>query len=321
MRKALSFIAGLLCVAVIICAPFLMSAEPQISETESVILTVWHVDAFEGGKGSRYTFLRNISTAFSNKNKGVYVLVSNYTIEGLNEALNAGNLPDLISFGGVGLELNKRAKEITASVEDGGNLNGKRYAVSYLKGGYFLIKKGSGDKKLILSKGSNTSPEIAYLFSGLNNKDYLIKDNQDAYSTFLQSKDATLIGTQRDVVKLQNASVEFTATPIVEYNDLYQYVSLTSTVEVNEIYARRFINYLLSSEVQEKVSSLCMVSATKKGLYSDNEFLSSLENAKTSYTMSPFIEREAYEEICKSSLDIINKGGSYQEISSFLKQL
>ncbi len=321
MKKVVSVICGLLCVAILIFSPFLIKSESKQKSKDSVILTVWHVDAFEGGRGSRYTFLRNVSMTFSKENQGVYVLVSNFTVEGISSALTEGKVPDVISFGGVGLELDKKAKEINAIVKDGGDVNGKKYAVSYLKGGYFVIKKGSGEGNVILSKSQFTSPEIAYLFSGITNKNYTVKQTSDAYATFLREENSTLIGTQRDVERLTASNEQFTATPIPYYTDLYQYVALTTQSDKNEFYARRFINYLLSDKIQNKITSLNMLSVTKSGLYSDNVYLSALEKIEIKYTVSPFSSKEIYDLACENSIKAINNGGNYQEISNFLKQL
>lgn len=320
MKKLFRVILSLICLAIVLSAPFLIKNEKPTESQKSVILTIWHVDSFEGGKGSRYTFLRNVSTLFSKQNENVYLLVTSFSTKGIETALAQGKTPDLISFGGVGLELKNRAKEIYESVKDGGDINGKRYAVSYLKGGYFKIQKGNGEN-IILSKGENTSPEIAYLFSGINSKNVAVLPTGEAYSRFLREKNATLIGTQRDVYRLTNQEVEFTATPIEDFNDLYQYIALTSKEDKNEFYARRFIKFLLSDEVQKKVSSLGMLSVNLKGNGYDNEYLSALEKVDVNFTVSPFSSRENFNLACENSIKAIENGGGREEVSNFLKEL
>ena len=122
MKKFVSIIAGVLCLIIVIISPFLITSNQVKSQDKTVILTVWHVDGFEGGKGSRYTFLREVGAKFSKQNKGVYLLVSSYTVEGVNALLEKGKRPDLISFGGALLNLQNYAKEISFSGRDGGTV-------------------------------------------------------------------------------------------------------------------------------------------------------------------------------------------------------
>ena len=138
MKRFIGFLFGAICLLVIALSPFLINKSSASTQDKSVILTVWHIDGFEGGKGSRYTFLREVATSFSKQNKGVYILVSSYTQSGANDLINKGKTPDVISFGGVGLNIQNYAQELDENGFDGGVVNGKRYAVSYLKGGYFV---------------------------------------------------------------------------------------------------------------------------------------------------------------------------------------
>ena len=321
MKKFLGYIAGALCLLTVIISPFLIKREPVKSQKKSVILTVWHVDGFEGGKGSRYTFLREISTEFSRLNKGVYILVSSYSMQGVNDLLSKGKQPDIISFGGVGLNLQNCAKELRFSGNDGGTVGNKRYAISYMKGGYFVIKKGLGSKEIIISKGENVTPEIATLFSNEEISDYILKSPLDAYSLFLSKKNATLIGTQRDIERLSSKGETFTAKAIENYSDLYQYLCLTTKISDNEYFANKFIEYLLSEKVQRKISSLKMLSVNLSGLYPDSEHLTALEKVKVNYTFSPFTAKENMNVACDKALSIIKSGGDYNEIINFTKQL
>lgn len=321
MKRFIGFFCGVLCLLVIALSPFLINKKDSAVKNESVILTVWHIDGFEGGKGSRYTFLREVALEFSKQNKGVNILVSSYTQSGANELIKKGKTPDVISFGGVGLNLQNYAQELSVKGDDGGVVNGKRYAVSYLKGGYFVIKKGNGGIDIIISKGENLTPEIACLFSNARGNSYTLKPPLDAYTLFLTRKNATLIGTQRDIERLLNRNEEFTAEPIKGYSDIYQYASVTTQKMENEYFARSFIDYLISQKVQEKVVKLKMLSVNKAGLYPDNEYLTALEKRAVLYTFSPFSDRITQNNACERALEALNLGGNYNEIINFIKQL
>ena len=320
MKKLFSIILGVICIVLIIISPFLIPQE-QIKTEKSIILTVWHVDSFEGGKGSRYSFLRNVAIDFNKKNKNVYVLVSNYSLNSIAEALQGGNVPDVISYGNCFLNLDKKVKTIKTSAVDGGEIGKNRFAVSYLRGGYFVIKKGGESNEIILSKSDFTTPEIACLFTNERANSYLLKSPLQAYYYFLNSKNATLIGTQRDVIRLINNGVEFTAQPINEYSDIFQYLSLTSVNSDNEFYAKLFIDYMLSDAVQKKVNGLSMLSVNQKGLAFDNEYLSLLEKDYPNYTFSPFSDKSTFEKACETAIGALKDGKDKLDITCYLKQL
>lgn len=321
MKKFLIILAGVICVALQVTPFFFNNNTENTQNSKSVILTVWHIDTFEGGRGSRYNFLREEAVNFAKINKGVYVLISNHTVLSAKKLLEKGSVPDLLSYGFCGIDLSGIAKEINFKSTSEGNVGNKQYAVSYLKGGYFVIKKGSGNGKLILSKGEYNTPEIACLFSNERSENLVIKAPLDAYSFFLNQKDATLIGTQRDVNRLLSRNAEFTATPIEEYSDLFQYFSLTSKDLNKEFYSKRFISHMLSEKVQSKISSLGMLSVNKTNLYDNGEIMHELEKTKINYTFSPFSSSQHYINACEEGVSLIKQGNDSGKITNFLKQL
>lgn len=321
MKKVISILIGLVCITLIVISPFLLPDKDKDTSQSSVILSVWHVDSFEGGKGSRYSFLRKNAEQFCKKYKGVFIVVSNFTPNSINQSLSLGKLPDVISYGNCFLSLENKAKSLSADVKDGGTIADKRYAVSYLRGGYFVIKRGDGGKEIVLSKGEYLTPEIACLFSSERSSNYLIKTPTEAYQYMLRNKNSTLIGTQRDIYRLINGNVEFSAQPIKEYSDVFQYLSLTSQKSQNEFYAKLFIDYMITPKVQQSVNSLGMLSVNQGETLSDNEYLSALESAYPNYTFSPFSDKTVFDNACDKAIALLKDGGETNEITNFLKQL
>ena len=321
MKKVLTVVFAVLTVLLVITAPFLIKKKEVKSGDKSVIITVWHTDAFDGGKGSRCSFLREIASGFSKRYENVYFLVSNYSVEGLKTALQGGNYPDIVSFGGCDLGVSEYAKELKISGQDGGLVGNKRFAVAYLKGGYFKIVKGNGDSELIISDGEYFSSETACLFSNAKAKSVVKLSSQDAYTRFLIKDDATLIGTQRDIVRLRNLNAEFTATPIERYNDLFQYFSITADDKIKCYYASEFINYALSNEVQQKLNRLCMFSTTGVKLYGGDEIFSSYEKCKNEYTFIPFSTKDNFNLLKTKAYDGLVKGEDYDIIVNSCKNL
>lgn len=320
MKKILTVILSVITVGVVVCAPFLIKKKQNANTFDSLVITVWHVDAFDGGKGSRCSFLRSVSSDYSKENKGVYFLVSNYSIEGLKYALESGKHPDIISFGGCDLGVENYAREINFSVRDGGCVGKKRFAVAYLKGGYFKIIKGAGSGELIIPNGEYFSAETACLFSNAERKKVSLLEKGNAYNRFLVSSNATLIGTQRDVTRLLNANVEFTLEPIFRYNDLYQYFSVTTGDISKQAVCNSFINYVLSPTVQRKIETLNMFSVTGEKLYSDG-FLSLYEKFDNEYTFIPFSTKENFETLKSKAFLGVNSGEDYDIIVNSCKNL
>jgi len=107
------------------------------------ILTLWNVDSFEGGRGSRSEFLKGRAIEFEARHKGVLVSVQNYTYEQVKQKLANGDRFDLISFSaGVGFDVKSLLSPYTAAVNvrddllDGGKFNGNIYAMPWAFGGY-----------------------------------------------------------------------------------------------------------------------------------------------------------------------------------------
>lgn len=82
--------------------------ENNVGADRPAVLSLWHTDTFEGGKGSRAAFLKRVAAEYGKKNRGVAVLVSSYSAEGLQAAFLKGETPDLLSFG-IGAEADTAA--------------------------------------------------------------------------------------------------------------------------------------------------------------------------------------------------------------------
>lgn len=66
------------------------------------VVTVWQVDTFEGGTGSRTAWLNNLLSSLESQYNGVYFVVRSMTPDRAKTLLESGNdsiMPDMISFG------------------------------------------------------------------------------------------------------------------------------------------------------------------------------------------------------------------------------
>ena len=98
--KIVRFLLFLLCFAVIISVPIMATAKKtgNANTDQMTVLTLWQIDGFEGGKGSRATYLQNLADKFS-KNSGCYITVNSLSADAARLNLSKGNIPDLISYG------------------------------------------------------------------------------------------------------------------------------------------------------------------------------------------------------------------------------
>ncbi len=250
------------------------------------IVNLWHVDSFEGGTGSRAEFLLGRAAAFEKNNAGVFVMVTPMTAENANEKFAAGERPDMISYG-YGVEISGYSAIKSDKKCVYGQVDGDVYALPWCRGGYAVISNEPlpEDKTLenaVVSKGAYTQPYAALALGGYTLKNYEEKAPLDAYYAFVSGNADILVGTQRDVNRLNVRQMEAVITPLSEYSDLYQYISVTAASAEKKAYAEMFIEFLLSEEAQKKVSNLGMFSPYYRLSYD----LSGLEEMQTAIQKS-----------------------------------
>ena len=268
------------------------------------ILTVWQIDSFEGGTGSRRQFLSSRANEFSKENKGVLFLITAHTKESAEENFKNGVYPDVLSFGG-GIVPTGATELPVDYFFKGGALGGKVYATPWCRGGYALIKHGKfssltaeTDKKipsLIVSQGEYTMPLMAVFCGGYEIEKYETYKPTDAYGNFVLGKTPYLLGTQRDIMRLRARGESFSFSAVEGFCDLYQYVAITCKDENKIATATEFISYLLSEKSQGELSSIAMLPVNKK--VKPIEELKSLFDADVSLTASAFLPETEIKEI------------------------
>ena len=248
------------------------------------ILTLWHVETFEGGVGSRGDFITGRAVEFGKK--GRHVLVKTHTIESAKESLKKGEKPDLVSFG-IGADfVVPMAKRVTLTVA---GEKVKSRAFVWAQGGYFLFRK-SGDetpiKTLTISDGGKNLPLGAANLTGVKYENIETVKSTDAYLKLISGNTDAMLGTQRDIRRFTVKNFAYTATPLEKYNDLYQYVAITTDDEDKLPTAKAFAEYLLSEKTAKKISSLYMI---PRYFSLTDAPLQSYDASKNEKTISPFI--------------------------------
>ncbi len=261
-----------------------------LNQQRSIIIG-WQIDGFEGGIGSRRNFLLDVSKGFEKLNNDYLITINSYTEAEANLRLSQGILPDFISFSH-GVNVNQQQELKTDYYAPGGLVGNKTYALPWCRGGYVLISKkdvfsNKNFNKVIVSNSEYTMPIFAFLEDGYSAQKYDVYSPKIAFQRFL-AEDAVLLGTQRDVVRLENNDGIFYYKPIEKFNDLYQYISITSKEESKITAINEFIDLLLSEKKQKKLSTIKMFSDVVELDYL-NEILDNMQKLYDFSTTSVFM--------------------------------
>lgn len=248
-RKRMSFpkFALTFVIVVAIAALALMWALPNLPRKPSTlpragykgVIELWNVETFEGGSGSRESWLTNKSAKFEKQNSGLFVHVTTLSEVELQQKLTDGQTFDMVCFSrGAGNVVKQYLAPLDVSTKDvldnmllAGQFDGKQYAVPLYAGAYCLFARSSQlAESDLLSKaltqtytreiGKNTvdlspmicgftssnSPLTALAMSGGQGNAASIAEDvtqYQAYEQFVSNKTAvTLLGTQRDMFRL-----------------------------------------------------------------------------------------------------------------------
>lgn len=253
-----------LCISIFLAIPTLLKTSSISSKKYDTIITIWHTDTFQGGEGSRKKFLINTSKLIEKKNSGVLFFVLEKSPNEINELLKKGEYPDIISYGN-GINVEKSIK-IEKPIEfKGCNILNQTKALPWCMGRYFLLENTSNSNKLnkeelLVSRNKYNQPYIALLLNDKHFNSVKVLDCDKAFSQFANNKYKYYLGTQRDVVKGENLNLNYNAYPLDNFNDLIQYVSITTSKSEKLIYINQFINELISKNNQEKLKDYSLYS-------------------------------------------------------------
>lgn len=286
------------------------------------VLTLWQIDGFEGGSGSRKQFLLKVARGFENSNSGVLVMVSSQTIEGAIENVKQGKFPDIISYSN-GTEILSVLSEMRLNrTVSACKIADKIYGTVWCRSGYVLISNPllteevypkSQIEKLIVSQGEYTQPLLALSLENIKVGELEVKTPMEAYISFVSGKSPYFLGTQRDLVRLNNRGMNYNAYPLKEFNDLYQYVSVTSEDQLKKLYSEKFIEYLVSDNVQKELNQIKMYSEFISVDYEEENY-KNMQAVKGVKSLSAYTSQAQLKELQRISMlnlagenDYINK--------------
>lgn len=302
MRKLARFIFACLCVCAVAggCVAAFVNYAAGEEDDSLQVLTLWQIDSFEGGRGSRAEYLRSLAQDYA-KTANVYIEVTALSSDAARTNISAGVVPDIISYGAgfYGVE----------------SLVLKGYGKAWCRGAYCLIALNGTEfssvstANTVINEGKDNLVSVAALFSGLQGADYAAPTS--AYVSLISGEYDFLLGTQRDVIRLQTRGESFEVKPLPEFNDLYQYISVLTRDGEKAAVAEEYINYVLShGESLTRIGMLC----DGETLYSDE--MHALEGVDFSYTVPAVASSGAVAEIKRAA-----RSGDINLLKSLLKPL
>ena len=251
-------------------------------QKQQTIFTIWHIETFEGGGKSRIDYLKNIARDIEKKDNSSLFMIKQINPLELEENLKTSK-PDIISFGyGVGQIVLSHLTEITNTFDIRDNLilsgsfNNKFYAVPYILSGYAMFAHSTNSSNFHCGQTTFTNPEKIY--NELTLSPQKAESQFEAYKQFVYNKNVQLLGTARDLFRINNLNnigrTNAMITPIDTYTDLIQYLGL-----INQNKTTKYILELaLSNQYQNSLINYSLFSSKHNKLYFSGIY-NDMENA------------------------------------------
>lgn len=255
--------------------------EPEI---ETKIYTIWNIETFEGGGKARVDYLKNVVRTMEKTHDGLLFMIKTIQPEKLESELVVAT-PDIISFGfGVGnIVLNKliafdKTYDVRDELIESGSFSSKVYALPYIVSGYAMITHNENQNEDNFHVGVSQYVKPQTIYNELNLTPIETQTSFEAYKSFVYDKSVSLLGTGRDVFRVNNLNelgrTNATITPISTYTDLIQYIGITKSDDI----IQEFLSLLFNDENQFSLVDYSLFSAKYTKIYS-NGIYNDMENA------------------------------------------
>lgn len=303
MRKkyVIKILLAILIFIVALIVPILYSlniAKAEVSG-DSVYINLWQIDGFEGGRGSRKVHIENTAKKLF-KDEKVYCTVTSLTAKAARANIANGTVPEIISYpsGFHGIENYVNNQEFTSKV--------------WCYGCYCLLTLETdsdfGDVNIsntIINSGKDNLAGVCAALVGLNGA--VEAEPTNAYLQLLNGKYKYLLGTQRDIFRLETRKATYSVKPIDAFNDLFQNISiLTYDTKKYEI-------------CKELIGALNKSNVSGLGLFGNEgskvaEQLIGLNYGGAEYTLKGLSSKQYIDELKASA-----KNGDIKKLKSILR--
>lgn len=241
-------------VALFIIVPIMSCSKRNngVQAEEMQAITLWQIDGFEGGKGSRAQYLADKwAKLFDGKQKYLNVLSLNEDSAKAN--IENGVLPDMISY----------APTFNAHLN---YINSTEFAYkTWCYGSYFILTLQDSAQftdiqasNTVINRGKSNLYDVASVLYGINGA--ASESPTNAYLQLINGKYKYLFGTQRDIFRLKTRGVSFSIKQVTQFNDLYQNISILTTNAGKYATCKKFAEYIRKNNAD----------INKLGLFSEN---------------------------------------------------
>lgn len=307
------------------------------------VLELWNIESFEGGVGSRESWLRSRAVKFEQANNGLFVHITTLTEAQLADKLAQGDSFDMICFSrGAGASVQDKLAAITfdlgGTAENfvlSGQLKGVQYAAPLYAGVYCLFARDemlSADRlvsealtktctrkvgkttvtlsPMICGFTAYNSPLTALALSGGHGEADISEQvtQYQAYEQFLDNRTAvTLLGTQRDMYRLSKREQDGRIDKLA-FAPLAGYTDLVqylgiSAATENIQPCERFAQYLIGEESQSTLVNICMFSVCGGSYYTDERYALCEAALPSAYVPNVFGDGEAVARQRKAAIE------------------
>ena len=230
----------LILIAILIIAVPIMAAAAKVdsgnTKADMQVLTLWQIDGFEGGKGSRTQYLADKADKLF-EGKSVYLNVVSLSSTAAKKNIDSGILPDMISC----------APTFNAHLK---YINTKDFVIkTWCYGSYCILTLGENAQfddvnaqNTVINSGKENLAKAAAVLCGL--QDAQMENSTNAYLQLLNGKYKYLFGTQRDVYRLKTREQVFSVVQVTQFNDLYQNISILTRDTKRYETCRDFAEYI-----------------------------------------------------------------------------
>ena len=266
----------------------------------SGILRVWQIDGVEGGKGARAAFLSRAAKIFEEENEGVFVLVTAHTKESAQNAVENGDVPDVLSFSGACDFAADIAVPLSGMEWSASQIGGETLAYPWCRGGYFLFS-AEGDfsdvsaENTVFSVSENANVYAAAFYAGLQG-DFMAEPTEKAYVSLINGKYKYMLGTQRDIYRFRARNFSVRAKALQGYSDIWQYAAVCRGRGGMSAAAQDFLRCLLSVEAQAELGIIGMMSVACKIYGAEETAMREAESVLPEKKPSAWLSENAFEQ-------------------------
>ena len=243
------------------------------------IYTIWHIETFEGGSKARIDYLKTIARQLEKQNPLNLFMIKPINPENIKIELE-NSTPDIISFGyGVGNEILPYLQVLNSSYNVRYELvesclfNNQIYCLPYIVSGYAEFKHDINSTEFHCGTNNYTKPQNIYTSNPIE-----IESQYEAYKDFVNNKKVHLLGTARDVFRVDNLNkigrTNATIYPVNTYTDLLQYIGIINTNSTTN----QFIEHIFKQDNQLQLVNYSLFSSLHTKLYNSGIY-NDMENA------------------------------------------